>query len=171
MAAIREDINAFNDPKDVNGRNLDPRLNMQECWGYALEEYYERCARKNAVEYGEAGNPTETAAQIKDLLIKNGWSIMRTRKDLISAALDEFSEIENEIRDIEAQDALDLTRMAALGAAPGAAADTIMRYETALLRQFYQALHELERRQALRAGQRVIPPAALDISIDMGEKT
>jgi hypothetical protein len=42
----------------------------------------------------------------------------------------------------------------------------VSRYEAHLSRQMYQALHELQRLQAARAGQPVPPPAALDVTLD-----
>jgi hypothetical protein len=42
----------------------------------------------------------------------------------------------------------------------------VSRYEAHLARQLYQALHELQRLQAARAGQPVPPPAALDVTVD-----
>jgi hypothetical protein len=42
----------------------------------------------------------------------------------------------------------------------------IARYESHLSRQMYQALHELQRLQAVRAGERVPAPAALDVTVN-----
>jgi hypothetical protein len=44
-------------------------------------------------------------------------------------------------------------------------ADRFFRYETMLERGIYKALHELERMQAKRNGEKVPPPIALDIDI------
>lgn len=44
-------------------------------------------------------------------------------------------------------------------------ADRFFRYETMLERGIYKALHELERIQARRNGEKVPPPIALDIDI------
>lgn len=44
-------------------------------------------------------------------------------------------------------------------------ADRFFRYETMLERGVYKALHELERMQAKRNGEKVPPPIALDIDI------
>jgi hypothetical protein len=41
----------------------------------------------------------------------------------------------------------------------------LSRYETAIERGLYKALHELQRLQALRAGQVVPPPAAVDLTV------
>jgi hypothetical protein len=45
----------------------------------------------------------------------------------------------------------------------------VSRYEAHLSRQLYQALHELQRLQAARAGQPVPPPAALDVTVNAPE--
>jgi len=49
-------------------------------------------------------------------------------------------------------------------------ADRFFRYETMLERGIYKALHELERIQARRNGEKVLPPIALDIDITQGKE-
>lgn len=49
-------------------------------------------------------------------------------------------------------------------------ADRFFRYETMLERSIYKALHELERIQAKRNGEKVPPPIALDIDIVNGKE-
>jgi hypothetical protein len=44
----------------------------------------------------------------------------------------------------------------------------ITRYEAHLSRQMLQALHELQRLQATRAGEPIRPPAALDVTLETG---
>ena len=39
------------------------------------------------------------------------------------------------------------------------------RYETAITRQIYRALHKLGRRQAARRGAALTPPQALDVEV------
>jgi hypothetical protein len=41
----------------------------------------------------------------------------------------------------------------------------LSRYETAIKRQLYWALHELEHRQAARRGAAVTPPQVLDVEV------
>lgn len=43
------------------------------------------------------------------------------------------------------------------------------RYETALSRSLSRALHELQRLQAVRAGDRVAPPIAVDVDVSGGD--
>ena len=45
----------------------------------------------------------------------------------------------------------------------------LSRYEAAIERSLYRALHELERRQAVRRGQNVPAPVAVDVTIAKGE--
>jgi len=48
----------------------------------------------------------------------------------------------------------------------------LSRYEIAIGRQLYRALHELERRQAARGGAAVTPPQVLDVEVSgMPEET
>jgi hypothetical protein len=48
----------------------------------------------------------------------------------------------------------------------GQTLERVSRYEAHLNRQMIQALHELQRLQAARAGEAVPPPAALDVTVD-----
>ncbi len=43
----------------------------------------------------------------------------------------------------------------------------LARYETALERSLYRALHELERRQAVRRGEVVTPPVVADVEVSV----
>jgi len=47
----------------------------------------------------------------------------------------------------------------------------VMRYEAYLSRQFYRDLHELQRLQAMRQGQRVAAPIAIDVDVASGHTT
>ena len=52
----------------------------------------------------------------------------------------------------------------------GAGLQVLSRYEAALERSFYRALHELQRIQGMRLGCHVLAPLAIDISNDTEEK-
>ena len=49
--------------------------------------------------------------------------------------------------------------------------EKVMRYEAHLSRQFHRDLHELQRLQSVRQGQRVPAPVAIDIDVCGGPKT
>ncbi len=46
---------------------------------------------------------------------------------------------------------------------------TYLRYETTIENRLYKALHELQRVQAVRNGENVPPPAAIDVQFDKQE--
>lgn len=48
---------------------------------------------------------------------------------------------------------------------------TYLRYESAIERGFYRALHELQRIQLSRSGEKVPAPLALDITVDKGDES
>ena len=49
----------------------------------------------------------------------------------------------------------------------GEGLDRLWRYEEALTRSLLRTLHELQRLQAIRAGERVPPPAAVDVDVNI----
>jgi hypothetical protein len=51
---------------------------------------------------------------------------------------------------------------------PADTIDKVMRYEARLNRQLMQTLHQLERLQAIRAGNPPAPPAVLDVTVEAG---
>lgn len=59
---------------------------------------------------------------------------------------------------------LDRKRLQALFP-PEEVAEKVSRYEAALERSLFKTLHELQRLQAVRAGERVLPPAAVDVDL------
>ena len=76
--------------------------------------------------------------------------------------------VEAEVFDGERASLREAGLAADLGAAFGQAShtlSTLARYEAALERAFYRALHELQRLQAARAGQAVPPPVAVDVDM------
>jgi hypothetical protein len=44
--------------------------------------------------------------------------------------------------------------------------ERFQRYASLYDRQYYQALHELQRLQAQRRGQKVVPPVAVHVTVD-----
>ena len=44
----------------------------------------------------------------------------------------------------------------------------LSRYETSLERSLYKALHEFQRLQAARNGERVLPPVVVDVTVNEG---
>jgi CRISPR/Cas system-associated endonuclease Cas1 len=76
--------------------------------------------------------------------------------------ISETQDRQEQCRDREAEEDLAHQRAAALPVA--AMVDKILRYESALERQLYRALNQLERRQRIRHGEAISAPLTLDIS-------
>ena len=64
----------------------------------------------------------------------------------------------------EREDAEAQARESAAMLPPAETLDKILRYETTLLRQLHQAMHQLERLQRRRSGENIPPPLAVDVS-------
>jgi len=117
----------------------------------------------------------------------DGWTVGRVRKGiaamaaaegedvsadaLLFASLEHFrveaiklkSEADSVARDLD-----HMRRERLLASAPQM--DRIARYEAHLSRQLAQALHELQRLQAARAGAPVTPPIVVDLTVSGGER-
>src|SRR5215211_5575474 len=77
-----------------------------------------------------------------------------------------------EMRVKQNEEAATLGRTFARDADKANAFSKLSRYETAIERQLYRALHELERRQAARRGAALTPPHVLDVEVSgMPEET
>lgn len=85
-----------------------------------------------------------------------------------AAALTELINIETDLRStretFRKRERLECKYRRAAAAIPDdATVATLLRYESAVERQFYRALHELERLQARRRGEPVLPPFHVDV--------
>jgi len=80
--------------------------------------------------------------------------------------------IENELRTLsrrfeeldEREEKVAAARQSASVLPPIEKLDKILRYETALDRQFYRAMNQLERLQRMRSGEQVPPPLTMEVS-------
>lgn len=125
---------------------------------------------KTLIEIGknlrtELGPQTELELVLVDRITANVWRLRRVMK------------IEREMMDDDrfTTDYLGKTTEKTLGEALSydfANNDTygkLIRYEASIERGIYKALHELQRLQAARNGEKVLPPVAVDVDVS-GEK-
>ncbi len=116
----------------------------------------------------------------------DGWTVGRVRQGiaamaaaegdgasadgLLSAALNHHSVEVMKLKAAADKVARDLDHMRRERLLAGASQmDRISRYEAHVSRQLAQALHELQRLQAARAGETVTPPAVLDVTVSEAE--
>jgi hypothetical protein len=116
----------------------------------------------------------------------NGWTVGRVRQGiaamaaaegedvsadtLLFAALEQYRVEAIKLKadaDSVARDLDHMRRERLLASGPET--DRIARYEAHLSRQLAQALHELERLQAARAGTSVTPPVVVDVTVSGGD--
>ncbi|OWK34180.1 hypothetical protein [Fimbriiglobus ruber] len=103
-----------------------------------------------------------------DLLTRAGES----RRQWVRDQREQIARLETAALEVEARLTARRDRQILRAAIPAAATlDRITRYEAHLSRQITHALHTLERLQAARAGQPVLPPVAIDVVVDVPPPT
>ena len=114
----------------------------------------------------ELGPQTELELVLVDRITANVWRLRRVMK------------IEREMMDDDrfTEDYLGNTKEKTLGEALSydfANNDTygkLIRYESSIEKGIYKALHELQRLQAARNGEKVLPPIAIDVDVSDGKE-
>lgn len=103
---------------------------------------------------------------VRDYLEKQGLTEGQIRQEFVRIAEEGIQEVQEEIKELEAEASLELERVALLGAIPasGLDLDKIIRYEASLDRQLYKAINHLERLQRSRKGESLPLPVVLDES-------
>jgi len=101
-----------------------------------------------------------TPEKVLDQALKGRQEIQSEGKAEVRALQRQVKELREQVK--AKQDRLTRERLLA----DGNTLQKVSRYEAHLSRQLYQALHELQRLQAARAGQPVPLPAALDVTVD-----
>ena len=98
----------------------------------------------------------DAACKLKNFSAEDFWDVVFDDAErVLKGAADALPEIELE-RNREGDVA---------GLPDDASLAKIQRYEAHLTRQFYKALHELQRLQSARSGLRLLAPAAVEIEI------
>jgi hypothetical protein len=129
------------------------RLGRVEAGIFAWELYEELAERaeSKAREY-ESGS----ADELMDLI-----HTKITDEEKHAQALEKVRQMRSE----QQAESITLGRTFARDAEKANAFSKLLRYETAIERQLYRALHELERRQAARLGASVPAPVAVDVDV------
>jgi hypothetical protein len=135
------------------------RLGRVETGIFAWERFEEMAKRAEQEAYGYEGDRAEY------LRVMN---VTVTDEKRHEEALERARRMRSEQKDETAT----LGRTFARDANRANAFSKLSRYETAIERTLYRALHELERRQAARRGNAVTPPQVLDVEVSgMPEET
>ena len=144
----------------------------------SLEEIYDDDAiwdgLSETYSYLLAGAVDYSSQGIKDALTQNGFNDTQIWKLLIESCQKQFDESKSLIEKLENDKVTNRLRLSALkqrgSLPPKIEMDNLLRYETAIERQLYKAITQLERSQRQRIGDYVPPPVQVDLNID-GLKT
>lgn len=105
--------------------------------------------------------------EMRAFLEKKGWIDKSLREDFIEQDLEGIKECEKRLEELARRRGnadLKATRLIQSKSLPDALTmDRILRYETAIERQMYRALNQLERLQRQRAGDNVPPPLSVEV--------
>jgi len=93
---------------------------------------------------------------------RGGTTLAKLREALIAVAADRLRFAEKKVKDLERD--LDQYRRQKI-LPDGSELEKVNRYDNAIERSLYRALHELQRLQASRSGDKVSPPAVLDVNV------
>ena len=134
------------------------RLGRVEAGIFALELYGELAERARR----EAGTYVRVENRLDDLMdMASGTTSTVTNDRKHKQALSKVQEMEA----ARVSETATLGRAFVRDADKANAFSKLSRYETAIERQLYKALHELERRQAARRGDSVQPPQVVDVDV------
>ncbi len=108
-----------------------------------------------------------TIAEMREFLLKKGWNDKSLRQNFIEQDMDGIAECEKRLEELARRRSnaeLKATRLIQAKSLPDSFnMDRILRYETAIERQMYRALNQLERLQRQRAGDIVPPPISVEV--------
>ncbi len=111
-----------------------------------------------------------TVEEMRAFVIRKGWTDEALRENFIDQDLAGIKECQARIEELARRKRnakMKSTRLIQSNSLPDALTmDRILRYETAIERQMYRALNQLERLQRQRAGDIVPPPLSVEVSTE-----
>jgi hypothetical protein len=120
--------------------------------------------------FDEEHEPAEIRRKLDEEL---GWSDEDIWDALIKEVENTIQFYADEILKLEKEKERNFLRIQVLrklgNIPPGIELEHLLRYETAIERQFYKAMNQLERLQRIRSGEHVTPPVEADISLQISE--
>lgn len=192
LGCIRQQLDAYQDvaeapdedvmlrsrkPKTIAQRLAEAQERLERCQQgvQALQDGCDILSEEGADEWeenysavaehrGMPGSLDATAAETRDWLLQQGFTEAHIRQELLQVDAEGAQEAQAEIAALEPQATLELERAARLASLPADSRqlDKIIRYEAALDRQLYKAIHQLERLQRSRAGEQLPPPLLVE---------
>jgi hypothetical protein len=110
--------------------------------------------------------------EMRAFLIRKAWTDKKLRENFVQQDLDGIKECEERLEELARRRGnaeLKVSRLVQAKSLPDSLTmDRILRYETAIERQMYKALDQLERLQRQRAGDNVPPPISVQVTSGNG---
>jgi hypothetical protein len=111
-----------------------------------------------------------TLEEMREFLLKKGWSDETLRESFIDQDLELINDSKKLLEKLERMKRnadLKASRLIQSKSLPDAPEmDRILRYETAIERQLYRALNQLERFQRMRTGDNVPPLISVEVNTE-----
>ena len=113
-----------------------------------------------------------TLEEMRGFLLKKGWTDDELRENFIQQDLRGIEECKERIKELEIQKQVETLKLSRLPYTKALLQEgdlnRLLRYETAIERQIYKALHELMRLQSARRGEKPPLPVAVDVDVSEG---
>lgn len=162
----------------ASGRDIATSYHLKENWTWLKKEFIDpkdivhKVDGYPAVKFGlttEDSLNIKTPPQIHKKMLEKGYSeaqIWQVHMDFCQKYINKTMRQIKKLQTDKADNELRLQRIQKTSSLPPRLEmDNLLRYETAIERQMYQAIRELERLQRLRAGDPVPPPMQLDLNL------
>jgi len=140
----------------------------------SIDTYYRNLINEeyeyNDAYFEEVDTDEMTLDQMREFLINDGWTDDELRNNFIQRDVREIELCKKRIKDLFAEEKAETFKLSRLLYTKAVLKEEdlnrLLRYETAIEKQIYKALHELLRLQSARRGERPSLPVALDVSTD-----
>ena len=161
------------------GKPLEDIFDWEDNWGF-LQDSVEHLFTDERIKYEDERIKYEDERikyeyvepqELRELLVnEKGWTDKQIWERLIEICPEEADKHRDTIKKLEKEkqkNELKLQVFKKLGSIPHKEElDRLLRYESAIERQFYKALNQLERMQRLRSGDNVPPPVEVDVEVN-----
>jgi len=138
----------------------------------SMETYYRNLinGEYNDAYFEEIETDEMTLDEMRQFLINYGWTDDKLRNNFIQQDVREIELCRKRIKDLFAEEKAETFKLSRLLYTKAVLKEEdlnrLLRYETAIEKQIYKALHELLRLQSVRRGERPPLPVSLDVLND-----
>ena len=113
-----------------------------------------------------------TREEMRAFLLKKGWTDDELKENFIDQDLQGIDKCKQRIKELSIQEQVEALKLSRLPYTKALLQEEdlnrLLRYETAIERQIYKALHELLRLQSARRGEKPAIPVAVDVDVSEG---